>query len=250
MAYKQKKYIFRNAIEIEEYHTARYGAPGEKRREKKNPTQEQIAKMNQRNKEKRCRRKLRAHFSTNDYFTDLTYAKDARPPNMETAKKQFQKFMRIVRKEYQKRGAQLKWIRNIEVGKRNAWHIHLVINRIPDTDIILRKAWEHGRVVNELLYEKGEFRDLAAYLTKSPDTDQRLVQSSYWTSRNLPVPEPKEKIYNRWKTWKDEPYIPKGFFLDKDSYHEGINPITGFRYRSFTLLRTRREQDEWKRRKT
>ena len=189
MAYKQKKYVFRNAIEIEEYHTARYGAPGEKREHRQKATPEMIVKMNQRNKEKRCRRKLRKHFCTEDYFTDLTYAKDARPPDMDTAKRHFQKFMRIVRKEYQKRGEQVKWIRNIEVGKRNAWHIHLVINRIPDTDVILRRAWKHGRVVNELLYEKGEFRDLAAYITKSPLTDERLAASNYWTSRNLPVPE-------------------------------------------------------------
>lgn len=241
MAYKQKKYTFRNAIEIEEYHTARYGAPGEKREPKVKATPEQIAKMNQRNKEKRCRRKLRKHFDTNDYFTDLTYSKDARPPDMETAKKDFQKFMRIVRKEYAKRGETVKWIRNIEVGKRNAWHVHLVINRIPDTDIILRKAWTHGRVVNELLYEKGEFKDLAAYITKTPLTDERLVQTSYWTSKNLPVPDPEEKIFNRWKTWKDEPRIPKGFYLDKDSMHTGINPVTGYPYRSYTLLRIKRE---------
>lgn len=241
MPYKQKKYVFRNAIEIEQYHTARYGAPGEKREPKMKATPEQIAKMNQRNKEKRCRRKLRTHFDVNDYFADLTYEKDARPPDMEMAKKHFRQFMRIIRKEYAKRGAQVKWIRNIEVGKRNAWHVHLVINRIQDTDIILRKAWKHGRVANVLLYEKGEFRDLAAYLTKTPQTDERLVESSYWTSRNLPVPEPKETVINRWKTWKEEVKIPDGWYLDKDSYFEGINPVTGYPHRSYTLLRIKRE---------
>lgn len=240
MAYKRKKYTFRNAIEVEEFHSARYGAPGEKREKKKKATPEQIARQNQRNKEKRCRRKLRAHFDVNDYFVDLTYAKDARPPDMEIAKKHFQKFMRTVRKEYSKRGQKLKWIRNIEVGKRNAWHIHLVINRIPDTDIIIRKAWEHGRVANVLLYDKGEFRDLAAYITKTPETDKSLVQTSYWTSRNLPIPEPKEEIL-KGKTWKEEPYVPKGFYLDKETYHAGINPVTGYPYRSYTLLRIKRE---------
>ena len=42
MAYKQKRYVFKNAIEIEEYHTARYGAPGMKRLGKRKPTPEQI----------------------------------------------------------------------------------------------------------------------------------------------------------------------------------------------------------------
>lgn len=241
MAYKKKTYRFKNAIEVEEYHTGRYGAPGQTREKRKKPTPEQVEKINQRNKEKNCRRKLRAHFDINDYFSDLTYAKEARPPDMETAKRHFRDFLRIVRKEYRKRGAAVKWIRNIEVGKRDAWHIHIVINRIADTDIILRKAWRHGRVVNELLYEKGEFRDLAAYITKTPQTDERLREASYSTSRNIPIPEPEEKVYNRWKTWKDEPRIPKGFYVDRDSIHEGINPITGFKYRTYTLLRYRRE---------
>lgn len=241
MSYKKKIYRFKNAIEIEEYHTARYGAPGQKREPRRIPTPEQMEKINQRNKEKKCRRKLRAHFDINDYFTDLTYAKDKRPGDMEEAKAHFKEFIRIVRREYRKRGEILKWIRNIEVGKRNAWHIHIVINRIPDTDIILRKAWRHGRVVNELLYEKGEFRELAAYITKTPLTDKRLRESSYSTSRNIPLPPPEEKTYNRWRTWKDEPRIPKGFYLDRETMYEGINPLTGYRYRTYTLLRYRRE---------
>ena len=241
MSYKKKIYRFKNAIEIEEYHTARYGAPGQKRIPKRTVTPEQVERINQHNKEKKCRRKLRAHFDVNDYFTDLTYAKDKRPEDMDTAKAHFKEFIRIVRREYRKREEVLRWIRNIEVGKRNAWHIHIVVNRIPDTDIILRKAWKLGRVVSELLYEKGEFRELAAYITKTPLTDKRLRESSYSTSRNTPVPLPEEKTYNRWRTWKDEPRIPKGFYLDKDTMHEGINPITGYKYRTYTLIRYRRE---------
>ena len=241
MAYKKKIYRFKNAIEVEEYHTGRYGAPGQKRQKREKPTPEQVERINQRNKEKTCRRRLRAHFDVNDYFTDLTYAKNARPPDMDTAKKHFRDFIRIIRKEYRKRGEDLKWIRNIEVGRRDAWHIHIVVNRIADTDIILRKAWRHGRVVNELLYEKGEFKDLAAYITKTPQTDSRLRETSYSTSRNLPIPVPEERIYNRWKTWSAEPRVQKGFYLDRESCHEGINPITGYRYRVYTLLRYKRE---------
>lgn len=240
MGYKKKIYGLRNAIEVEEYHTARYGAPGQTRQPKKKATPEQIAKRNQYNREKLARRKLRMHFDVNDYFTDLTYRREERPPDMKTAKEHFRDFMRKVRKEYRKRGAEVKWMRNIEVGSKNGWHIHLVINRIPDTDIILRKAWPYGRVVSELLYEKGEFADLAAYITKTPRTDSRLREADYSTSRNLPIPEPEVKIYRHWKTWKD-PRIPKGYYLDKESCHEGINPVTGYKYRTYTLLRYRRK---------
>lgn len=241
MAWKKKTYRFKNAIEIEEYHTARYGAPGQERQEKKKATPEQMKKRNQYNKEKLARRKLRTHFEVNDYYSDLTYRREERPPDMETAKEQFRKCLRRIRKEYKKRGHELKWMRNIEVGTKGGWHIHIVINRIPDTDIILAKAWEYGKVINELMYKKGEFAKLAAYITKTPDTDTRLKESSYSASKNLQVEEPEQKVYKHWKVWK-EPKIPKGYYLDKESYHEGVNPVTGYKYREYTLIRLVRRE--------
>ena len=244
MAYKRKIYRFKNAIEVEEYHTGRFGAPGQRRRKKENETPAEVEKINQKHRETTCRRKLRANFDVNDYFTDLTYEKDRRPEDMDQAKRDWQRFLRKVRKEYEARGYPLKWIRNIEVGTRNAWHIHLVINRIPDTDLILRRAWTHGKVYNELLYEKGEFANLAAYITKTPKTDPRLREASYSASRNLPIPEPEEKVIFRWPTWKENPTIRKDtartWYIDKDSIYEGVNKF-GYRFRRYTLLRWRRE---------
>lgn len=240
MAYKKKTYRFENAIEIEEYHTAKYGAPGQKRMSKKKATPEQIEKRNQYNREKRARHKLRKYFETDDYYTDLTFRKEARPPDMQVSKALFSKFIRKVRREYRKRGYELRWMRNIEVGTKGGWHIHIIINRIPDTDIILAKCWEHGKVINELLYATGEFRKLAAYITKTPKTDSRLVESDYSASKNMPLPEPEEKIYHRWKTWK-EIKVPDGYYLDQDTYHEGENPVTRYQYRIYTLLKARRE---------
>ena len=250
MAYKQKRYILRNVIEVEEYHTARYGAPGQPRQKRRKPTPEQTEKINQRNKEKLCRRKLRQHFEINDYFTTLTYSKENRPSDMSEAKKHFRTFMRIVREEYKKRGATAKWIRNIEVGTKNAWHIHMTINRIPDTDIILRQAWTYGKIISQLLYERGNFERLAAYITKTPQTDTRLRESSYSASRNLPVPKPKEKVYVRWQTWKEKPQIPKGYYLDKNTIHEGINPVTGYKYRQYTLVKNQKGKMKWQKKKT
>lgn len=236
MSYKKKIYRFKNAIEIEEYHTARYGAPGQKREKKKKPTKEQVEKRNQYNKEKLARRKLRANFEVNDYFSTFTYKKENRPSSMDKAKEDIKKAIRKIRGEYKKRGHELKWMRNIEVGTKNGWHIHIVLNRIPDTDVILKRCWTHGKVVNQLLYEAGGFAKLAAYITKSPLTDKRLRESSYSTSRNLPIPEPEEKLYLRWKTWKDIKLV-KGYYLDLDTLYEGINPNTGYQYRTYTLLK-------------
>lgn len=241
MSYVKKIYTFKNAIEIEEYHTARYGAPGMPRQKRDRPTPEQIERQNQRNKEKRCRRKLRTHFEVNDYLVTLTYEKNKRPADMEEAKKDLGRFLRKVRQAYAKKGRTVKWIRNIEVGTKGAWHVHIVLNRIEDTDVIIREAWVKGRVVQQLLYDKGEFADLAAYITKTPMTDPRLREASYSTSRNLPIREPKTTFYVRWRTWANEPKIPAGWYLDKDSLREGIDPVRGYGFRSYTMLRVKRE---------
>lgn len=235
--YKQKKYRLRDAIEIEEYHDGQYGAPGQKRQKKTKPTKMQMAMRNQKSKENTARRKLRMHFRVEDYFTRLSYRVDERPPDMDAAKNDFSRFIRKVRTEYKKRGCELKWIRNIEVGTKNAWHIHIVVNRIPDTDLILSRAWKHGAIHNQLIYDQG-FVKLAAYITKSPLTDTRLRESSYSTSKNLPVPDPEKKVI-RWKEFhKIKP--PKGYYLDKETYFEGINAM-GYKYRTYTFLRFTRD---------
>lgn len=145
------------SIEVYEYHTAKYGAPGQERQEKKKATPEQMAKRNRYNRERLARWKIRNNFDVDDYFTRLSYEKDKRPESMEEAKEDWKAFLQILRREYKKRGAELKWMRNIEVGTRGAWHIHIIVNRIPDTDVILAKAWKHGQIQNQLLYQKGEF---------------------------------------------------------------------------------------------
>lgn len=234
--YNRITYEFPNAIEVYEYLDGRYGARGMPREKLRQVTPEMVAKRNQWNKERRARHRLRMYFDVNDYFSDFTYRKDARPPNMATAKEHYRKAIRKIRKEYQKRGYELYWLRNIEVGTKNGWHIHVCINRIPDTDIILAKAWPYGRVINQLMYEKGEFAELAAYITKTPATDPRLKDASFQPSRNMPLPEPKKKKVKR----LGKPKEKEGFYLDKPSFHEGTNKFTGYPYRCYTLLRYRR----------
>lgn len=236
--YTRLTYRTKNGTVVYEYHSARYGAPGQGRRPREKPTPEQVKKNNRIMRTRRCRLRLMEHFDVNDYFITLTCKKDARPPDMAGAKEDFKKFIRKVRKEYKKRGYPLKWIRNIECGSKGAWHVHMAINRIPDTDLIIRAAWPHGKVRMQLMYEEGGFYDLAAYLTKTPDTDPRLKESDYSASRNLPLPVPERKVI-RWKSF-GKIRIPKGCYVDKPSFHEGINKF-GYDYRTYTILRYRRE---------
>ena len=83
--YKRLTYLFEDSIEIYEYLDGRYGAPGEKREKKEEPTPEQIKKRNQWNRERKARHNLKTWFHENDYLFLLTYRRELRPPNMKAA---------------------------------------------------------------------------------------------------------------------------------------------------------------------
>lgn len=249
MVTKRKKYTFRKGevIEVEEYHDGRYGAPGAPRQKRKKPTKEQMVQINLQNKAKKARRKMLAFMNTGDYFATWTYEEEARPPDMKTALKHFQKAMRKVRIEYKKRGHELFWFRNIERGTRGAWHIHLVINKIPGTVSIIESAWEHGgtyaTTIKKSKHYDEDFTKLSNYMTKNENTIEykedgapakpKIKEASYWTSKNMPIPEPKVDKLVR---WKDNPKPKEGYYIVKDSYYEGINPYTGYKYRRYTMI--------------
>lgn len=249
MATRRKEYRFRNGkiIEIEENHDGNYGAPGQKRIKKKKPTEDQMRQVNANNKARKCRHKLLEYFDAGDCFGTWTYSQSNRPPDMQTALKDFQRAIRIVRAEYKKRGIELFWIRNIERGTKGAWHIHFVVNEIGDTASIMQKAWKLGGIYaveirNEPKIYDEDFSKLAAYMTKDEYTKEtkkdgfpskpRLKETSYNTSRNMPLKKPHVDELVR---WKNEVKPRKGYYIV--SIHEGINPATRFKYRRYTMAR-------------
>lgn len=249
MATRRKEYRLRNGkiIEIEENHDGNYGAPGQKRIKKKKPTEDQMRQVNANNKARKCRHKLLEYFDAGDCFGTWTYSQSNRPPDMQTALKDFQKAIRIVRAEYKKRGMELFWIRNIERGTKGAWHIHFVVNEIGDTASIMQKAWKLGGIYaveirNEPKIYDEDFSKLAAYMTKDEYTKEtkkdgssskpRLKETSYNTSRNMPLKKPHVDELVR---WKNEVKPRKGYYIV--SIHEGINPATRFKYRRYTMAR-------------
>lgn len=248
---KRKIYKLRDGdvLDFEEYHDGKYGARGKKREKKKKRTSEQQMKVNLFNKMKRCRWRLLQYFCTGDIFATWTYEVKERPPDMEAAKKDFKKAMEKVRKEFRKRGYEVFWIRNIERGTKGAWHIHLVINEIGDTAGIIQRAWDKGgtwsvKIRNSKFYDE-DFTKLAEYMTKCGNTQEvkadgtparpRIKESSYFTSRNMPLPEPEPRKIIR---WVKEPKPRKGYYIAR--IHEGTNPATKFKYRRYTMIRLNR----------
>lgn len=256
MATKRKTVKLRQGdiIDIEEYHDGKYGAPGKKRQKKKKPTKEQMEAVNRMNRAKRCRQKMLQYITEEDYFGTWTYRKEERTGNMKEALKHFSKAIRKVRENYHKSGYELFWFRNIEQGTKGAWHIHFVINRIPGAAEIITDAWPHGatyitKIRNGRVYDE-DFTLLASYMTKDEKTREkkqdgtkekpRLKEASYNTSRNMPLPDPHVDKLER---WKKEVKPKKGYYII--NLYEGINPITGYKYRKYTMIRLdRRERIE------
>lgn len=251
MAIKRKEYRFRKGdiLDIEEYHDGKYGDPGGKRLKRRKATPEDMLRVNKWNKEKRCRQRLLCYFSPGDLLLTWTYRVEARPPDMESALKDFQAALRKVRREYKKRGKSLFWIRNIERGTKGAWHIHLIVNEIGDSASIVEKAWTKGgtwltEIKKSKFYDE-DFTSLASYITKDEHSVEtkadgtqgkpRLREASYNTSKNMPLPEPNVDKLVR---WKKEVKPKKGYYIAR--IWEGINPKTGYKYRRVTQIRLNR----------
>lgn len=254
MAVKRKVYSLRggDVLEIEEFHNGRFGYKQQKRLKKKEVTPEQVAKQNRIQKAKNCRHKLIEYFDKKDLFITWTYKPSERPEDMQAALKDFQKAIRKVKREYEKKGKELFWIRNIERGTKGAWHIHLVVNEIGGSAAIVKDAWTKGGVWCETIGNQegsGEewYVRLSEYLTKSEKTVElkkdgtpskpKIKESSYNTSRNMPIRPPEVE---RLKRWYEVPLGKKGYVLAEIT--QDINQHTHFPWRKYTLIRTERRQ--------
>ena len=243
--YKRYTWHFGNTKEVEEKHTGNYGAPGQDRKRKKNPTPEDIARQNQWKRERDVRRLIKWNFTVQDYWVTFTYRK-GECPSWDKMKSDIQKTIVQIRKRYKKQGWDLKYIYRMEIGKRGAGHVHILVNRMGNhsdsTDLILKDCWTKGHMNLKFLYEEGGYERLAEYITKEQESWEPENLKRYHTSRNMIRKEPDEKEINRRsivdKKGHMNPVIPpKGYFVDPDSIRFGRNPITGYFYRHYTLVK-------------
>lgn len=245
MPYIEDTYHLKHTIEVEKKHTGKYGAPGQKRRKKRKATKEEIQKQNQRNAEKKLRRIINANFEPNDLHIVLTYKKDERLTPGES-KKELRNFFDRVRRAYRNYSTELKYIVCTEYENK-AIHHHIIINDLVKgtmtTTKIIRQAWLRGRPKFTLLDDTGDYKDLAEYIIKETSETFRKEgnpnKTRYSCSRNLIRPIPERKIVTA-KTFAKDPKPKKGYYIDKNSVYEGINPVTGFRYQYYTMVRINR----------
>lgn len=235
-AWKQKRFRFSERIEIEEYKDGRYGARGQPREKKKKATPEQIKKQNRSNKVRNIRRYILGNFQPGDYWLTITCSREHRPAEMKEALEQRKKFLNNLRTRYRKTGNELKWMAVTERGSRGGVHHHLIVNRIPDGDKMIKELWPFGKAFMELLYEDEGYRKLAEYMVKQTE---EASESNYSHSRNLVKTEPEVRYYKK----PPKLHIPDGYYLEKESMVEGINPVTGFPYRHYTLVKIKSQNN-------
>lgn len=236
---------FGSSLEVEEKHTGRYGARGQKRGKRKKASREEIRKQNQWKRERDLRRVIKWNFKKNDYWMTITYEKGKRPGYKQMIE-DMQKLIRAVRKEYRKNGVELKYIKRYGIGKNGGPHMHILVNRFANentgTDIIFSECWDKGHIDFKTTYDAGGYKDLAEYIAKPLQEWEPEELKRYSTSRNLIRKDPEEKIINR-RSLVDKhgqpipPKAQKGYYVDQDSVRIGQNPITGYYYRHYTLVK-------------
>ena len=234
----RRKYRMANSIEVIEFNSSKCPGKSKPRRKKKNPTPEAVAKNNQKRKQRECSRMVEHYFNEDDGALTLTWAKEKRPKTMKEALAVFGKFVRWLKREYAKRYYELFWIRNIEVGPRGAWHVHMIVNRIEGMEFLINDWWTNncgGVFLQYLRNWRHQGKDIGEYISKSARTTAEVVDSSWGHSRNVKKVEPEEtKISGHRMT--DRPRVPKGWYLDKNSEYSG-ETIDGYPFRTYTLRR-------------
>lgn len=254
--YIDDRFILRDTIEHEIKFVGKYGAAGEKRAKKEKPTSDEQKMINLKKKEKLIRRVINLNFAPDDLWITLKYQSGFRQKDLTKVKNDLKNFLRRLKRRYQKHDRVLKYVYRIEVGKRGGVHVHLLVNRIPDTDLMLKECWDMEKAAGVWMthiYEEGSYKKLAEYIVKIPEEDEVKGQLSlfdledqktlikYSCSRNLIRPVPDRKTYTRRTLRKilvDGIIKPaKGYVIDKSSIYQGINRFTGMSYLYYTEIK-------------
>lgn len=235
-------------IEVKEYAAGGYGAPGKRRKKKKNLSPEIVEKYNSKQRERRLQKLILMNFQEGWHII-LRYPKDDQPKSYEEAEERFKRFRENMSRELKKDGIPFRYIVVTEAGKKeNHYHHHIIVESLWDKGIdmpaLVREKWrKFGTTSHSKLYDEGNYEDLAKYLAKS-DTkeEQKEIRKEgrnvprYRCSRNLKKPEviAKETYYGDMR----EPEAPKGWFVDPGSLIQGINPYTGKKYQRYFIKNT------------
>ena len=222
-------------IEVKKYYSYRFHNPG-KRKKASKPTPEAQKKLNQRKAEDRLTWLMNGNFEDGDYHIVLSNHLDP-PKSIEEFQKRITNCIRKLRRI----NPSIKYIYVKEIGPKGSKHVHMVIKGVSLEEI--KSAWPFGSINAEPLYTKGQYRKLASYFVKyalkTEQTELSLgekVGKRWYASQNLTKPKIKREIIFAHK-FREEPKIPRGYYLDKESEQSGVSEYTGYEYYTYTLIK-------------
>lgn len=235
MPYIKKTTKIKNKIHVEKVYSARYGKntiPGPKEK----MTREAVQKVNERNRIKKLAWLIELNFELGDWHAVLTFRRENRTTDKKRIREIRTEFLKVLRKLYKKAGMELKYIIVVEHLKTTV-HFHAILNDLSGFGKMIRQAWTQGNVSLSPLYESADgFMQLASYLLKEAGTGEKQKGEQVYTrSRNLKIPETTIEVIQS-KKWRREPKVPKGYYMEKGSYYEGIN-VYGYLQQYYTLVK-------------
>ena len=184
--YREKKYTCGEYLDVFIYPVFETGKHRGGKREKRKPSTEAQKKLNQRHREEKLVRLLRANFTPEDLEIHLTY-RGKQPESDEEAARNQRNYIRRIQRLRKKMGLPpLKYIAVTERGKRGGrYHHHITVNGGIDRDT-LESMWEYGYANSRRLqFTEDGLAGLGNYIVKSP------AGKKAWTaSKNLVDPEP------------------------------------------------------------
>lgn len=200
------------------------------RKAKEKATKEAMRKYNEKLRQRKAARKANANFRRRDLYLTLTYPPDRRPDEA-GAERNMSNFRAALRKLFRKAGRELKWICTTEIGARGAIHHHMLMSRWDANEIA--ELWQRygGNAHIQIVYS-ADLSRIGEYLAKQ----SRSGRKTYSCSRNLIDPPPIRKRVSA-NSWRETPKIPAGWKLIPESYEIGINPVTGYGYQYYRIVR-------------
>lgn len=250
MIYVEKRTKAGKTIEVERHVVMRRYQKGEKRQSRSKESSEAQKKVNTRKAEKKLRRLINENFGYKDWHIDMGYVRseieEAR--SKEQMKEDIRRFLKKLRRIYQKMGQQLKYIHVMEVGERGARHHHMVLNHVKGIDTAqIQQAWDEVYEGKSFIHfspldKSGNYRKLAHYLIKYTDktvgSEEGLQKKRWNCSRNLKRPETVSRIISKYDILR-EPTRVRGYYIDKESVERGnyTTEYGGFDFINYTLVK-------------
>lgn len=192
--YRERRYFCGNYLEVNIFPVF----PTQKGRGKrKKPTSEVQARLNEHNAEQALIRILNANFTGDDVEIHLTYADENLPETPDAAKRDFQNYIRRVKRAREKLGLPpLKYVLVPAGGiEGTRYHAHITMSGGLDRSL-LEELWGYGYANSRRLqFNENGVEGLARYCARQFSAHrEELPFGKRWSgSRNLIIPEAQDR---------------------------------------------------------